>query len=208
MKIENVRIYGIGESLKASGYPMSTNVEEWDTEWETDDIEITENNLKRGIKLGNAISGSGHDCMLKGCIVQYDLQAPEFFWRQFDRYHFHDYVSSQSKMHCILKFDIDKMCNEYVDQRVINIINEYINLYNNYETLQVNPEIYTKDKLFQKIISNCPMGLELTARITSNYLQLKSIYNQRKTHKLEQWHYYCDWIKSLPHFEELCLKGE
>ena len=59
--------------------------------------------------------------------------------------------------------------------------------------------------VFQMIVSNCPTGIELTARITDNYLQLKSKYHQRRHHKLEEWHYYCDWIESLPMAEELIV---
>lgn len=191
MNISNVSVYGLNQSLIASGYPMATEIEHRD---------VTQRDLDRGRKLGNAPIGSGHDCMLKGIIVQFDLTAPEFFWRQFDRYHFHDYVSSQSKMHNILKFDIAKMCNENVDVRIIKILKEYIDQYN-----KSTPE--EKEYWFDSILSNCPMGIELTARITSNYLQEKSIYNQRRHHRLRQWQYYCDWQETLPMFKELCLKG-
>lgn len=214
MKINNVRIYGLEESIVASGYPMSTEVpteEEFDdyvdslyySLWDNLDIVEVEGDIKRIQKLASAKLGSGHNCALKGVIVQYDLTAPEYFWRQFDRYHFHDYISSQSKMHRLLKFDIDKMCNKYVDQRVIDILNEYISTYN--DMLEDNLPKERLSEVFQQIISNCPMGIELTARITDNYLQLKSKYHQRKSHKLEEWSCYCDWIKTLPMAKELII---
>jgi hypothetical protein len=191
MKIFNVNIYGLNESIVASGYPMKLEIGEMlvrPSEFDKD--------IKRSENLGNAEQGSGHDNFLKGIKVQFDLQAPEYFWRQFDRYHFHDYVSSQSKMHCIVKMNITKMCNKYVDKRVIDILNEKIEIYNQ------NPN----QENFQHAISNCPMGFELTARIDSSYLQEKSIFYQRKNHKLEEWKYYCNWLKTLPSFETLCLK--
>ena len=50
-----------------------------------------------------------------------------------------------------------------------------------------------------KCISNCPLGLELWMGITTNYLQLKTIYQQRKNHKLkEDWGVFCDMIEKLP----------
>ena len=53
------------------------------------------------------------------------------------------------------------------------------------------------------VISNCPLGLELTMRCTTNYLQLRTIYHQRKHHKLkEDWGAYCTWIESLPYSKE------
>ena len=52
------------------------------------------------------------------------------------------------------------------------------------------------------------MGFELTARFTSNYLQEKSIRNQRKGHKLEEWTYYREWQDKLPYFLELIGEKE
>lgn len=195
MKISNVRVYGLEESIIASAYPFATQPG-------TDDLpkllNIVEKDIKRATHLGSAKSGSGHDCFLKGIIVQYDLKAPEYFWRQFDRYHFHDYVSSMSKMHCLKKFEVKKMCNNYVDDRVIDILNEKINQYNE------NP---TQEN-FQNMVSNVPAGFELTARITDNYLQLKSKYYQRNNHPLEEWEHYRNWMRELPLFNEIVLKGE
>lgn len=206
MKIFDVQILGLDSSLIASSYPMKSEIID---EIEKNNITYEyfnnyEKNLKRGLKLGNAKQGSGHDCFLKGIIVQFDLKAPEYFWRQFDRYHFHDYISSQSKMHCLLKFNVKDMCNQYVDDRVIAVLKEHIDNYNNYDNLLESEKI-DKNILFQKVVSNCPCGFELTARITSSYLQEKSIYFQRKNHKLEEWKYYCNWLETLPNFKELCL---
>ena len=67
------------ESLIASGYPMLVDITQHQT---------NETLMKRGTKLGQATPGSGHDCFLKGITIQFDLTAPEYFWRQMDRYHF------------------------------------------------------------------------------------------------------------------------
>lgn len=44
-------------------------------------------------------------------------------------------------------------------------------------------------------------GLRLTARITTNYRQLKTIYQQRKNHRLPEWRAFCAWIETLPRAE-------
>ena len=214
MEIKNVRIYGLEESIIASGYPRMIEMyteEKFDNKMEElychiHEVFHTENadkDIKRATNLAQTLQGSGHSCYLKGAIVQYDLTAPEYFWRQFDRYHFHDYISSNSKMYCITKFDIKKMCNKYVDNRIIEILENYISTYN--DLINDGFSENQLKKVFQQIISNCPMGLELTARITDNYLQLKSKYIQRRHHKLEEWQYYCDWIETLPMAEKLII---
>jgi hypothetical protein len=69
----------------------------------------------------------------------------------------------------------------------------------------------SKDEISgEELIYSCPMGLELTARITTNYLQLKTIYAQRHNHRLTEWRDYCRFIESLPFAKELIItnKGE
>ena len=175
MKIERVKVYGLDESVKASGYPMSTD---------TTEVRYSD---ERAEKLAKAKPGTGHNCFLKGVVVQADITAPQYWWLQYGRYHFADIVSSQSKMHRITEMDIADQCNTHVDDRVIELLESIVERYNEgFDT-------------FQRVVANCPMGLELTARVTSNYLQEKTIYQQRKNHKLEEWHYYCDWLESLPY---------
>ena len=36
---------------------------------------------------------------------------------------------------------------------------------------------------------------------------LKTIYAQRKSHRLPEWRDFCAWIETLPMFKELCLEG-
>ena len=194
IKVDNVRVYGLEESIVASGYPMQVNTEDMEN------VDLTEKDYKRIKHLGNAVPGSGHDCFLKGIIVQFDLQVPEYIWRQLDRYHFIDYISSQSKMHRITKINLDSVCNRYVYDEVKEILKSIIDKY------EAETDTDKKKELFNEIIANTPAGLMLTARMTTNYLQLKSIINQRSNHKMQEWRYLCDWFKTLPMLEELVCK--
>lgn len=102
MKIENVRIYGLPESLIASGYPMLStelNEEEFLKEVEATEKIIknkscSNKHIERGIRLGNSPLGSGHNCALKGITVQFDLTLPQYTWQQLQRYHYIDFISS------------------------------------------------------------------------------------------------------------------
>ena len=196
IKVDNARVYGLEESIVASGYPMQVNTEDMEN------VGLTEKDYKRIKHLGNAVAGSGHDCFLKGITVQFDLQVPEYIWRQLDRYHFIDYISSQSKMHRITRIDLDSACNRYVYDEVKEILKSIIDKY------EAETDIDKKKELFNEIIANTPSGLMLTARMTTNYLQLKSIINQRSNHKMQEWKYLCDWFKTLPMFEELVCKKQ
>lgn len=218
IKVDNVRVYGIEESIIASSYPMKTetfNMNKYICCDGTYEDMIGEDDMKRAKHLGTAIAGSGHDCMDKGIILQFDLQVSEYIWRQLDRYHFIDYVSSQSKMHRILKMDIDKACNKYVSDDNIAELERWINDYNEFEKLADFKYIelrsgekiaFTKENLFKCIIANTPSGIMLTARMTTNYLQLKSIIGQRSQHKMEEWRLLCDYFKTLPLVNEIVIK--
>ena len=205
IKVDNVRVYGLNESVIASGYPMQIKTNDMNK------VVIGDKDLKRVKHLGNATHGSGHDCFAKGITVQFDLQVPEYIWRQLDRYHFIDYVSSQSKMHRILKMDLNKACNKYVTETSINLLNYLIEEYNkinndtDFKVKLRNGEVVTnKEDVFNMIIANTPSGIMLTARMTTNYLQLKSIVNQRSNHKMQEWRLLCDYFKTLPMFDMVC----
>lgn len=200
IRIENVRVYGIDETVVASGYPMQTDIKE---------PEEPDKGLRRLSRLGRARVGTGHDCALKGVIVQADITAPQYWWLQFGRYHFADIVSSQSKMHRLTEMDIDSQCNIYVDDRAVKLLKTLIGSYNEWINSMGKGKFPQEEAtLYQRIIANCPMGLMLTARITTNYLQLKTMYRQRKTHRLIEWRVFCDWILDLPHFREFTGCGK
>ena len=185
-QVDNVHVYGLSESIIASKYPMAV-----------DPSQCTED-ITDGVKRrGAAAIGSAHDCFLKGITVQFDLTMSIKMSVEMERYHFIDFVSSQSTMHRITKLDIDESCNEYVDERAKELVRQMVRYYN----AEPTPENSLR------ILYNIPTGFCLTARMTTNYLQLKTIYAQRHNHRLPEWRQFCGWIKSLPMWEELTESG-
>lgn len=184
MRVENVEVLGLEQSVRGSKYPMVVDTNKCNTEI-TDTVK----------KLANAEPGSGHDQFLTGIIVQFDLTTSLKMWTELQRYHFIDFISSQSTMHRICKFDIDKQVNDYVDKRAVDLLNELVTNYNNDKT----PENYLK------VLYNIPTGFQLTARLTTNYRQLKTVYSQRKNHRLPEWRDFCKWVETLPYAKEFIL---
>lgn len=200
--IDNVKVYGLSESIKASKCPMSV-----------DNSKLTDEITPTVAKLFNAKQGSGHDNALKGIIVQFDLTMTSKMSVELERYHFIDFVSSQSTIHRITKFDLDKAYIKYVDKRVVNIMKEKIADYNEWEK---HKQIWIDDGTYERykeimsekyleILYTNPCGFQLTARMTTNYQQLKTMYFQRRSHLLPEWNEFCDWCEQLPYFKELCL---
>ena len=203
MVVNNVKVYGLEESIKRAKYPMSTDINKLNSE------------LTKGIKsLSNSGRGEGHDQWLTGIVVQFDLTFTVKAWTEAERYHFLDFVSSQSTMHRITKFNLDEAYSDYVDPRIIEIMKEKVEEYNALGDgdmldvkLHTDLDDIKKQKYLEILYSN-PCGFKLTAGMTTNYRQLKTIYHQRKTHRLPEWREFCAWVETLPMFRELCLGGE
>lgn len=186
--ISNSVVYGLDRAIKASGNPMRTVIN-------TDPID--EKDINRAAKLGNTPNGLGHDNYLKGILVHVDIIAPLYWWKEAQRYHWFDFVSSQSTMHCLLKFDVETQVVEETDPRVVAVIIELISEYNAIE------DTTAKIAKWREIVASLPCGFCLGATMTTNYQQLKTMYRQRVHHKLVEWHVFCDWCLTLPRFDEL-----
>ena len=58
------------------------------------------------------------------------------------------------------------------------------------------------------MIQLLPSSYNQMRTCTLNYETLINIYFSRKNHKLDEWHTFCDWIKTLPYAKELILAEE
>ena len=257
LKISNIKVYGLEESIVASSYPMlskpytdeefENHVDDVSAGFVGDshlvDLEWGEKRIKTAKHLGKAGLGEGHSNYLSGIMVQFDIRYPVYWSPQFQRYHFAQIVSSTSSMWRLTKMNLDESFNEYVLPQVRDHVAKLIEVYN--EALSKGKKTlyrldgYTNDLLIRKcfyleknevedikkdvekakfkaniievsiedlymyIISNCPQGLEKTMRISTNYLQLKTMWHQRRHHKLKDWQVFCDEIEKLPYFKEL-----
>ena len=213
--VNNVKIYDLDECLVAAGYPMRTVAEQHP---------VTEQDKNRGLNLVKATKdgNTAHSQFLTGIRVNFDLTFSNKAWVEAERYRFLEFVSSQSTMHCITKFDLNEQYNEYVDPRIIEIMREKVDIYNKLlsiidrikhcETENKNQKIemlkqleeIRKEKYLEILYSN-PAGFLLTARLTTNYRCLRNIYIQRKDHRLPEWREFCKWIETLPYAEELLV---
>lgn len=204
VEISNVRVYDLKQSVIACRNAMRTEMPEY-TE------EEFEKSLPRAIKLVEA-SRNGvvkcHDNFLTGIRVSFDIKYPNYFTPELQRYHFLDIVTSSSKMHKLVKMDMDACFNEYVTdeskKQMKRLIAEYNELNDKMPPFDEFREHETKVyKAFMRIVSNCPLGVELFMRCSTNYKQLQTIFHQRKNHKLkEDWGAFCDFIRGLPYAKE------
>ena len=201
--VNNVAVYGIEDSFRRAKYPYIIDPDKANADF-TDGLK----------KLAKSHKGEGHDQFLTGIIVQFDLTFSVKAWIELERYHFIDFISSQSTMHRITKFNVRDQYNDYVDPRVIEIMEEKIAQYNEVSELAKNipaDDKYNQERYanwlrqkYLEILYTNPAGFELTARLTTNYRCLLNIYIQRYDHRLPEWREFCQYIyDNLPMFKEL-----
>ncbi len=192
LSVKNIKVYDLEESVIACRNAMRTEPAEYTKE-------EFEKSLERAIKLANSPSGSGHQTFLSGIRVSFDLIYPNYISPELQRYHWIDIVCSSSKMHRLAKMDMDNCFNKYVTQESREQMKELVELYNNAPTYEN----------FMLLVSNCPQGIELFMRVSTNYLQLKTIVKQRANHKLkEDWGNFIDFVRTLPYAKELIFGEE
>lgn len=180
--ITKAKMYGLENALRVSGFPMQIEDKE----------ETLEHLLKRGGRLGNTPVGEGHDNYLNGVIIQFDGDFTNKFTVEFQRYHYKDYISSQSLQFTIAKRD-ESFFDKYTSPKAIEAFMEAKEQY-----------LKTKDKEdYLRLLMSCPNGMKIKAGFTTNMRQLKTMYLQRRHHRLPEWQEFCDWCLSIPYFSEL-----
>ena len=197
MKITNTNVYGIENAVLVSRYPMIADVEAWREGMTREENKKAYNTA---YKLANTPAGAAHDQFLTGITVTFDVTGSIQWWQEAERYRFLYFISSTSKMHRLHKMNIDECCNKYVDPKIKEIVECKQQEYLHALELQkegILPANEVRD-YFYRLVYNVPQGFTYTAGMVTNYRQLKTIYQQRRNHRLQEWQDFCRWIKELP----------
>ena len=142
------------------------------------------------------------------------IDAPLYWWKEFDTYKVGTVANSCSTMHKIhaKEFTLNDFSHEHLDidptyQTNTDLLEVII------ETLNREREDFlrTKDKYhWWQMIQLLPTSYNQKRTVKLNYEVLVNIYHSRKNHKLDEWHTFCDWIEQLPYSEiitggDLCV---
>jgi len=185
IKIRKVRVYDFDESVEASKFPKTVEPDR-----ASDAITDTT------VKLAQCKPGTGHDNYLQGIRVAFTMDITVKALVEAERYHFFDIISSTSTMHKLTCFDFDECYCKYVDKRAIGVMHELLDEYNAMD--ENDPD---KAKKLLTLLYTNPCGFTYTIRFTTDYRQLKTIYIQRRDHRIPEWRELCAWIEKLPHSE-------
>ena len=136
--------------------------------------------------------------------VYMDITAPLYWWKEYDTYKVATVANSTSTMHKIhaKPFELSDFSHEKLTDRGLRALEDLIAVMEQYRT----EFIATKDKTaWYNMIQLLPTSYQQMRTCTMNYETLVNIYYARKNHKLEEWHTFCDWIRTLPYADQLIL---
>lgn len=195
IKIENVDVYGFETAIRGARNPMNS-WDRMDSCYNNGEFEIGENDYKLLKNL--TIAGPEHRKWNRMVTVTMDITAPLYWWKEYDTYKVGTVANSCSTMHRIQakKFEMSDFSVEHL--RSLRVMHEVIDELNFYR------DKFNKDKKKEdwwEMIQLLPTSYNQKRTVHLNYEVLGTIYHQRRHHKLDEWHVFCDTIKTLPYSE-------
>ena len=174
---------------------------------------LGENDRSLMQRLSNA--GTDHRKFMRMMPVFVRITAPLYWWKEADTYKIGTVANSCSTMHKIQEKEFtleDFSCEHLIDtcllDSVINELNIYRSIYNNYDkqTDDYKKEFSKKD-IWWQMIQLLPSSYNQTRNVMLNYEVLANMYHSRKNHKLDEWREFCKWIENLPYSDLIIMEG-
>lgn len=140
--------------------------------------------------------------------VLMSIAAPLYWWKEFDQYKIGTTSNSCSTMHTIMNAPFSKeqfSCDNMTEVGDVALEDVIVNLNDLRNRWKECDDYSIKKHLWYSIIQLLPESWMQKRTITLNYEVLKTIYRQRKNHKLYEWHDFCEYIKIMPLAKELLL---
>lgn len=203
--IERADVMNFENALRGARNPMNS--------WERSDS-ITDENGRfllgendRSLARRLCRAGSDHRKFLRQIFVSADITAPLYWWKEYDTYKVATVANSTSTMHKLHSrpITLEDFSHDRLDAQSLAVLQNFIGYL---ESLR-SRFTATKDKqCWESLIQLLPSSYNQLRTCTFNYETLIHIYYARRSHKLAEWHTFCDWIRSLPYAEDLILIRE
>ncbi len=203
IRLERTRVMNMEGAIRGARNPLNS-WDRMDSSYDNDGNYILgENDLSLAKRLCKA--GSDHRKFIRQILVSVDITAPMYWWKEFDTYKVGTVANSTSTMHKIHSkpFEIDDFSHDHLSESGRAALLGFMQILEEKRLSFVE----TKNKAdWYDMIQLLPSSYNQTRTVTMNYENLLNMYFARRSHKLEEWHTYCDWILSLPYTKELFLQ--
>ena len=206
IEISNVSTMGWEHAIRGMRNPLNSwKLSDSDYEtyrdefgWSHEVFTVGEKDLDLMKRLAKA--GTDHAKYRRMITVYADITAPLYWWKEYDTYKVGTVANSCSTMHKIQakEFTLDDFSHEQLDytskcmlKDIIRVINKNRELFNN-----------TKNKQYWwNMIQLLPSSYNQKRTVMLNYEVLRNMYHSRKSHKLDEWRKFCEWVETLPYSE-------
>ena len=207
LTIENVEIFGYKAAIRGMRNPMNS----WSKSDSNADL-IGQNDEQLMLALAKAPEERKYLRMIH---VQFDVTAPLYWWKEFDTYKVGTVANSCSTMHKIhsKEFTLKDFSCEHLEGRALNTLEDMVDELNYWRDYYlaikkqnvVGADTKAKD-IWWQMIQLLPSSYNQRRTIDLNFEVLLKQYRERKNHKLDEWHIYCDWIKEIALLNEIIKK--
>ena len=205
IKIERTDVMNFDNAIRGARNPMNS-WGRYDSYYnENGEFVFGENDFSLAKRLCKA--GTDHRKFVRMIFVSVDITAPMYWWKEYDTYKISTVANSTSTMHKFTSkpFELSDFSTDHMNEEGIKAITDVINVL---EDLRLR-YLETKDKeLWYTIIQLLPSSYNQMRTCTLNYENLCNMYYARKSHKLAEWHTFCDWALDLPYFKDLFIQED
>ena len=202
LKVERISVMNLENAMRGARNPLNSWARSDSYYDENGQYILGENDLGLAKRLARA--GSDHRKYLRQIFISVDVTAPMYWWKEYDTYKVATVANSTSTMHKIhsKEFSRDDFSLDKLDEDSVAFFDTIIA---KLEELRLK-YAETKDKQYwYDIIQLLPSSYNQMRTCSLNYETLINIYYARKGHKLDEWHTFCDFIKTLPYAKDLIM---
>lgn len=167
-----------------------------------------ENDHKLAVSLADG--GPVHAKYRRMMVVYLTINAPFYWWKEFDTYKVGTVANSCSTMHKIgeKRFEMSDFSTEHLLPAsfkclgfTVKTLNEIRDLWLGYDGFKGTYGEHEKKDYWWQMIQLLPSSYNQKRTVMLNYEVLANIYKSRRNHKLDEWHTFCNWIEELPYSE-------
>ena len=202
LKCERTSVMNMENAMRGARNPMNSwdRADSYYDEGGSFHLGPNDMNLAKRLRL----AGSDHRKFIRQIFVSLDITAPLYWWKEYDTYKVATVANSTSTMHKIhaKPFTLSDFSHDHLTEEGLESLHRTVE---DLERIRLRFIEGKKKEDWYTIIQLLPSSYEQMRTCTMNYESLINMYFSRKSHKLEEWHIFCDWIKSLPYAKELIL---
>ena len=202
LKVDHISVMNLENAMRGARNPLNSWARSDSHYNEAGEYVLGENDLSLAGRLCRA--GSDHRKFIRQILVSMDITAPMYWWKEFDTYKVGTVANSTSTMHKIhaKPFSLEDFSTDHMTPEVLAQFRTWVDYLEQVRLRYMED----KDKAYwYDLIQLLPSSYDQKRTVTLNYEVLANIYFARRSHKLDEWHTFCDMIASLPYAREIIL---